>query len=82
MQNDYAANRDKLAERLKTVPTKLPIQEIKEVVKKPEKVPESHVNFWLPKTLLDEIKILGIKKGKNFKTLATEALEELLKRHK
>lgn len=80
MKTNYAANRKKLADRVKKEPVNVPIQEVRQVVKsKAKEEKESHVNFWMPTDLMDEIKVLSIRQKKSIKQLGIEAFTRLLK---
>lgn len=82
MNTDYKENRSKLADKIKNVPTKLTIQEVKPIEQKELKEPESHVNFWMPSDLMEEIKILSIKQKKTLKQLGIEAFKDLIVKYK
>lgn len=76
MKTDYATNRRKLADRVKKEPVNIPIQEVRQTAKSKK---ESHVNFWMPTDLMDEIKVLSIRQKKSIKQLGIEAFTRLLK---
>jgi|AntRauTorckE5430_2_1112549.scaffolds.fasta_scaffold12322_3 hypothetical protein len=76
MKTDYAANRKKLADRVKKEPVNIPIQEVRQIAKPKD---ETHVNFWMPTDLMDEIKVLSIRRKKTIKQLGIEAFSRLLK---
>jgi hypothetical protein len=82
MNTDYKDNRSKLADRIKSTPAKVTIQEVKPIKEKEPKEPETHVNFWASSTIMDEIKILSIKNKKTIKQLATEAFTDLIEKYK
>lgn len=81
MKKDYQDNRAKLAERVKTAPTKLPIQEVRVIEEKKPKEEQAHVNFWTSSLIMDEIKILSIKNKKTIKQLGEEAFNDLIKKY-
>ena len=81
MNTDYKENRSKLADKIKNVPTKLTIQEVKPVEQKELKEPESHVNFWASSSVMEEIKILSIRHKKTIKQLGTEAFIDLIAKY-
>ena len=81
MKTDYEDNRKKLADRLKKEPARVPIQEVKPVVKEQPKEPESHVNFWTHTSIMDELKILSVKQKKTIKQLGTEALQDIINKY-
>lgn len=81
MKKDYQDNRAKLAERVKTAPTKLPIQEVRVIEEKKTKEEQAHVNFWTSSLIMDEIKILSIKNKKTIKQLGEEAFNDLIKKY-
>ena len=87
MKTSYEENRKKLAAKVKTELPKLPMQEVKPIeqrsaVVKEEKPPESHVNFWLSSTLMEEIKILSIKQKKSIKEIGKEAFLDFIEKYK
>jgi predicted ferric reductase len=79
MKNDYTENKEKLAERLKNVPAKIAIQEVRPIVQK-EKNQKSHVNFWIPNDLMERLKIEGAKKKMTIKQIGIEAFNLYLQR--
>jgi hypothetical protein len=81
MKTDYKENRTKLADKIKNVPTKLTIQEVKPIEQKEIKEPESHVNFWASSSIMDEVKILSIRHKKTIKQLGTEAFTDLIEKY-
>jgi hypothetical protein len=82
MSNDYKENRNKLADLVKSTPARMPIQEVRPVEVIKPKVEESHVNFWAPSSIMDEVKILSIRTKKSIKQLAIEALTDLIDKYK
>jgi hypothetical protein len=82
MSNDYKENRNKLADLVKNTPAKIPMQEVRPVETIKQKIEESHVNFWAPSAIMDEIKILSIRNKKSIKQLAIEAFIDLIEKHK
>jgi hypothetical protein len=82
MKASYEENRKKLAEKVKTELPKLPIQEVKPVEVKEEKEAESHVNFWLPSSIMEDIKILSIKQKKTIKEIGREAFVDIIAKYK
>ena len=88
MKKDYNSNRQLLSERLKTETPKTPIQEVRPV-KMPAQpketsaeVEEAHVNFWLPKELMQRVKVSSATTGKTIKQIGIEAFELYLANHK
>lgn len=79
MKNDYTENKEKLAERLKKVPAKIPIQEVRPIVQKEENQ-KSHVNFWIPNDLMERLKIEGAKKKMTIKQIGIEAFNLYLQK--
>jgi predicted ferric reductase len=79
MKNEYTENKEKLAERLKKVPSKIPIQEVRPIVQKEENQ-ESHVNFWIPNHLMEQLKIEGAKKKMTIKQIGIEAFNLYLQK--
>lgn len=82
MSTNYKENKSKLAEKLKSVPTKLPIQEVRLIEDKKPKEIQAHVNFWLSSSVMDEIKILSIKHKKTIKQFGEEAFKDLIEKYK
>jgi hypothetical protein len=82
MKTTYEENRKKLAEKVKTELPKLAIQEVKPVEVKEEKEAESHVNFWLSSTIVDDIKMLSIKQKKTIKEIGREAFIDFIAKYK
>ena len=90
MKKDYNSNRQLLSERLKTETPKTPIQEVRPVetpIQPNEKsasvkVQEAHVNFWLPKELMQRVKVSSATTGKTIKQIGIEAFELYLTKHK
>jgi hypothetical protein len=82
MKASYEENRKKLAEKVKTELPKLPIQEVKPVKVKEEKEAESHANFWLSSSIMEEIKILSIKQKKTIKEIGREAFIDIIAKYK
>jgi rRNA-processing protein FCF1 len=81
MSTDYKDNRSKLAEKIKSVPTKLPIQEVRLVEKKKLQELQAHVNFWISSSIMDEIKMLSIKHKKTIKQLGEEAFIDIIQKY-
>lgn len=79
MKNNYTENKKKLAERLKKVPAKIPIQEVRPIVQKEENQ-KSHVNFWIPNELMEQLKIEGAKKKMTIKQIGIEAFNLYLQK--
>lgn len=79
MKKDYTDNRKKLAERIKNEPVQTPIQEVRPVKEVNTEKEESHVNFWLPSSLMDSIKLVSVKQRKSIKQIGKEAFELYLK---
>lgn len=82
MSTDYKENRTKLADKIKNVPSKLHIQEVRPVEEKKTKQEESHVNFWMPSDLMEEIKILSVKQKKTLKQIGIEAFKDFIVKNK
>lgn len=82
MNKDYQDNRKKLAEMVKTELPKTHIQEVRPIEKKKEKEEESHVNFWIPSSIMEEIKIISVKNKKTIKQIAFEAFIDLIAKYK
>lgn len=76
MKKDYQDNRQKLAERIRKEPVQTPIQEVRPILEVKE---ESHINFWIPSSLMDSIKMLSIKQRKSIKQIGQEAFELYLR---
>lgn len=77
MKNEYQDNRKKLAEMIKTEPNKTPIQQVSPVTLKENKS-ESHINFWIPSDLMEELKLRAVKSKKSIKQIGIEAFEAYL----
>ena len=87
MKTSYEDNQKKLAEKVKTELPKLPIQEVKLIghrsaKAKEEQETESHVNFWLSSTIMDDIKILSIKQKTTIKEIGKEAFIDIIAKYK
>ncbi|WP_026632621.1 hypothetical protein [Dyadobacter alkalitolerans] len=80
MNKDYNENRSKLAGMIKEKPSTVPIQQVKPVASKEEK-DESHLNFWIPTHLFNELKMHAVRTNSSIKQIGIEALEEYLKRN-
>ena len=81
MKTDYKENRSKLADKIKNVPSKLTIQEVKPIEQKEQKKPESHVNFWTSSSIMEEVKILSVRHKKTIKELGAEAFIDLIEKY-
>lgn len=77
MKSEYQDNRKKLAEMIRSEPTKTPIQQVKPVISKEDKS-ESHINFWIPSDLMEQLKLRAVKNKKSIKQIGIEAFEEYL----
>lgn len=80
MKSEYQDNRKRLAEMIKTEPTKTPIQQVTPVIVKEEKT-ESHVNFWIPSDLMEQLKLRAVKSKKSIKQIGIEAFESYLSKN-
>lgn len=79
MSKNYDENRSKLAEQIKNRPSIAPIQQVKPVVSKQDK-DVSHLNFWIPTELFNELKMHAIRTGSSIKQVGIDALESYLKK--
>lgn len=79
MASNYQDNRKKLAERLKTEPAKVPVQEVRPVEPTRQAKKEAHVNFWIPEELMEQVKLYAVKSKKSIKQIGIEAFENYLK---
>lgn len=77
MKSEYQDNRKKLAEMIRSEPTKTPIQQVRPVIAKEDKS-ESHINFWIPSELMDQLKLQAIKSKKSIKQIGIEAFQAYL----
>lgn len=77
---DYDENRSKLAGMIMNKPSAVPIQQVKPVSSKEDK-DESHLNFWIPTELFNELKIHAIRTGSSIKQVGIDALEAYLKQN-
>ncbi|WP_138485048.1 hypothetical protein [Dyadobacter bucti] len=80
MGKDYDENRSRLAGMIKSKPSTAPIQQVKPIVSKEEK-DESHLNFWIPTELFNELKMHAIRTGSSIKQVGIDALEAYLKQN-
>lgn len=68
-----------LANKLKTAPTKPPIQKVQPIKPPaPDKSTEVQFNNWIPKTLLKQLKTFCIEHEQSLKELNIQALENYL----
>lgn len=72
------------AERLKTEPAVVSIQEVNPVKNSvpAEKIEEIQLNVWIPKTLMKQMKAKGLDIDKSMKDMVTEALSDYLNQQK
>jgi hypothetical protein len=72
------------AERLKTEPAVVSIQEVNPVKNSvpAEKIEEIQLNVWIPKTLMKQMKAKGLYIDKSMKDMVTEALSDYLNQQK
>ena len=72
------------AERLKTEPAVVSIQEVNPVKNSApaEKIEEIQLNVWIPKTLMKQMKAKGLDIDKSMKDMVAEALSDYLNQQK
>ncbi|GGH55835.1 hypothetical protein GCM10007423_63810 [Dyadobacter endophyticus] len=80
MNKEYDENRSRLAGMIKNKPSTAPIQQVKPIVPKEEK-DVSHLNFWIPTELFNELKMHAIRTGSSIKQVGIDALEAYLKKN-
>lgn len=82
MDKTYSDNRKKLAEKIKGESPRIAMQVVSPVVVTEAKEIESHVNFWLPSSVMESIKILSIKQKKTIKEIGKEAFLDFIEKSK
>lgn len=80
MSKDYDENRSKLAGMIKSKPSTVPIQQVKPIARKEER-DVSHLNFWIPTELFNELKMHAIRTGSSIKQVGIDALEAYLNKN-
>ncbi|GGC16173.1 hypothetical protein [Dyadobacter sediminis] len=79
MGNDYKERMGGLANRLKLEQPKMPIQEVKPVLKEEVKIATAQLNVWISKDLVKRMKSYGIENELSLKDITTQAIEAYLK---
>ncbi len=79
MEKNYKEKRNSFAERLKSEPTSITIQQVEPIVTVASKVEEPkieeiQINAWIPKDLMKRIKTNGVMEEKSIKDIVVEAL--------
>lgn len=79
-KTNYKNKLSGFAERLKTEPAIVSIQEVNPVKNNPpmDKIEEIQLNVWIPKTLMKQLKAKGLDIDKSMKEMVNEALSNYL----
>ena len=77
MKNDYMANKEKLADRIKNKPANLPIQQVNPVKQKNTDA-EAHVNFWISNELMRRLKRYAADNDLTIKEIGIQAFNQFL----
>lgn len=72
----YNEKLNSFKERLNTVPTKTPIQEVRQIEIKSQN--EVQLNVWIPKPILQNLKLKGVNENKSIKEMVQIAIENYL----
>ena len=83
MEKSYKEKRNSFAERLKSEPTDLPMQQVEPVaaiaVKMEEpKIEEVQINAWIPKDLMKRVKTKAVIDEKSIKEIVVDALSRYI----
>ena len=79
MEKNYKEKRNSFAERLKSEPTAITIQQVEPIASVPTKkeepkIEEIQINAWIPKDLMKRIKTKAVMDEKSLKEIVVEAL--------
>ncbi len=77
MAKEYDQKRTNFADRLKSTPAAIQMQEVNPVTSRNEPPPEEQVqlNAWIPKSLMKKLKTKALDDEKSIKSCLCEALE-------
>jgi hypothetical protein len=78
-KKDYKGKLSGFADRLKSEPTQVPMQEVK-LAKGPYKKDTDlyHLNVWIPQDLAKRLKLRGVEDGTSLTEITITALEKYL----
>lgn len=78
-KKDYKGKLSGFAERLKSEPASVPMQEVKPVKGQLKKDTDLyHLNVWIPQELAKRMKLRGVEDGKSLTEITIKALEQYL----